>query len=438
MTAMFPDSGVPASDAKNSILDPNTVNCSELWYSTSRCQPRFDPAAANAMLAELVNLINKGEVAYDCNQLNQVEVATRYLIQRGLPVGALMLGGPVAFTGILDPPATRHNDYMKVVVVPPVTGGANATLGFNGIPPMPIVRNDGVPVLSGDIVVNIPLILISWQGKWVIPYFVKSQLPVVQSANIDLYVNYAIGNDANDGTVNDVAHAVKNIQRAINIAFSYNPSQYIITIHVADSQLYTTWLTPAYPGPNITIVGNPATPANVLVNGGAQHACLVRGINSVTVNGCKHQTNTSGTSGPAGCFIASGYASLAVLNSENGPCQGAVFEGSGGNVLVYSHRFGGNPCGEFFWAADNGTVSLVMNAVYTILGGISVTYATAYATTGGLIGISPNLPVFVNGGMVSGQKYFADMGGIISVLGQGPNWMPGTIAGNVSNGGIYA
>ena len=67
--AMFPDSGVPPSDAKNSLPDVTTNNCNELWYSTNRCQPRFDPAAANAMLAEDMNFkFAMGGTTHQCGE----------------------------------------------------------------------------------------------------------------------------------------------------------------------------------------------------------------------------------------------------------------------------------------------------------------------------------------------------------------------------------
>src|SRR6188768_2279743 len=115
---MFPDSGVPPSDAKNSLPDVNTANCPELWYSTSRCQPRFDPAAANAMLAEDMNLVIRGEVQYDCLKLDNIERAVRYINQRGLPRSIRMLGGPLAYYGALDPIMTRYSDYMTLTAVP--------------------------------------------------------------------------------------------------------------------------------------------------------------------------------------------------------------------------------------------------------------------------------------------------------------------------------
>src|SRR6187551_2284838 len=108
--AMFPDSGVPPYEARNSLPDVNTNNCPELWYSTSRCEPRFDPAAANAMLAEDMNLIMKGEVVYDCTNLNHIERAVRYIVQRGLPCGSNMQAGPFDYICAMDPTLTRYNN----------------------------------------------------------------------------------------------------------------------------------------------------------------------------------------------------------------------------------------------------------------------------------------------------------------------------------------
>lgn len=166
MTAMFPDSGVPPQDARNTILDPDTQNCNELWYSTSRCQPRFDPAAANAALAELINLINAGEVSYDCAKLDQVQLAVKYLIQRGEMKGTVTTGGPLNYVGNLVPPATRYNDYMEVTIIPNVDNGVPATLSLNGLPFAPIVHVDGTPLAEGEMKANVPQHLQYYMGKW--------------------------------------------------------------------------------------------------------------------------------------------------------------------------------------------------------------------------------------------------------------------------------
>jgi hypothetical protein len=176
MSAMFPNSGVPATDAKNSLPDVDTVpGCEELWYSTSRCQPRFDPAAANAMLAEMMNLVMKGEVQYDCTRLDNVERSVRYQIQRGIPRGGVLAGGPNAYTGVLDPPATRYNDYETLTIVPNVTNHGPVTVDF-GQGVKPLLRNDGLQLVDSDLMGNIPTDISYYQGNWYVVSLVRSQI----------------------------------------------------------------------------------------------------------------------------------------------------------------------------------------------------------------------------------------------------------------------
>src|SRR5262245_57092417 len=186
MTAMFPGSGVPHYDARNSLPDPATVNCDELWYSTSRCQPRFDPAAANAMLAEQINLINRGEITYDCNYLNQVELSVRYLIQRGLPRGGLLMEqqtSPFYYAVNLDPPATRYSDFMTLTLVPWMVDCGTQNRGYvrinvNGLGWVPLFRNDGQEVRAADLRAGIPFIASYYKGAFYYIGLCASQVPI--------------------------------------------------------------------------------------------------------------------------------------------------------------------------------------------------------------------------------------------------------------------
>lgn len=73
MAGIFPNSGSGASEAANSLPDPNVADgCTPLWHSTQRCLPRFDPASANAVMSELLNLMNCNDVIYDCNALDNL------------------------------------------------------------------------------------------------------------------------------------------------------------------------------------------------------------------------------------------------------------------------------------------------------------------------------------------------------------------------------
>lgn len=81
MAGIYPDSGVPANQAANSV-DATTSNCSnELFFSTRRCQPRFDPAAANAVISEILNVVNGAGRNYNCNRLDNLLLAIQDMAQ---------------------------------------------------------------------------------------------------------------------------------------------------------------------------------------------------------------------------------------------------------------------------------------------------------------------------------------------------------------------
>jgi hypothetical protein len=211
---MFPDSGVPYTDARNSLANPITANCNPLWYSTSRCQPRFDPAAANAMLSELINLINKGEVTYDCNYFNQVEMAVRYLIQRGIPCGTALAGGPFNYVGALDPAATRYNDFMTLVVVPNVKNQGAVTLDINGRGSYPVLRNDGQQLRDGDWLPNTPIIISFWASAWRMVGLSASQVPLLLEGGVDLWIRTDGNDTTGDGSANTPDKAFRTIYGA--------------------------------------------------------------------------------------------------------------------------------------------------------------------------------------------------------------------------------
>ena len=82
MAGIFTDAGVAAASARNAQANPSMVNgCLALYYSTGRCQSRFDPAQANAVMSEIVNLVNCGGTPYDCTRLDNLCTAVRDLAE---------------------------------------------------------------------------------------------------------------------------------------------------------------------------------------------------------------------------------------------------------------------------------------------------------------------------------------------------------------------
>jgi hypothetical protein len=255
--------------------------------------------------------------------------------------------------------------------------------------------------------------------------------------NTDLYVNGGVGNDANDGTANTSGKAVATIQKAIDIAFSYPPSQYTITIHVADGT-YAPFRTPIYNGPNIIVDGNATTPANVIVYNpsGFVHCALVEGPNTLT---CKNFTvQNAGASGSAGFIAVSSGSNLYTYNTRSNDVVGAVFEAYGGaNVRILgNHTFIGN-AGFWFWGMLGGFLSLGTGITFTVGPGIS-TNTTAVATMGGKVACEPPNGVYTGSALVSGGRYSANMGGLINTNGGGGGVFPGTVAGSTATGGQYA
>lgn len=87
MAGIYPESGVPANQALNSVNVPTTGCDSELFHSTNRCQPRFDPAAANALMSEILNAVTGVDCAdgtrtiYDCTRLDNLRRAIQQHIE---------------------------------------------------------------------------------------------------------------------------------------------------------------------------------------------------------------------------------------------------------------------------------------------------------------------------------------------------------------------
>ena len=87
MTALFPNAGVAPNKTQNTVTPTvtSTEDCPPLFHPM-RCTPRFDPAAANAVISELLNAINVVK-PYDCTRLDNLAQALRNLFNLcSLPV----------------------------------------------------------------------------------------------------------------------------------------------------------------------------------------------------------------------------------------------------------------------------------------------------------------------------------------------------------------
>jgi len=430
MSAMHPESGVPPEDARNSL--PNdveaSVNCQELWYSTSRCQPRFDPAAANAMLAELITLINKGEVIYDCNHLDQVQYAVRYLIQRGLTRACLFTAGPTAFLSGLDPQCTRYNDFMTLTIIPNVDCGNGITLDLNNLGVRDILRNDGKPLEAGDLLAYKPEIIAYWNGAWYVCGLVRSQVP--RMGSVDGWVRTDGNDTTGDGTENTPQKAFRTINgayRTIGSKYAQSPT-YVINIRLGIPGTYEAARI-AYSGCTVVVTGDVNNPTAYRIQGfrypnGKAYAFYVTDCTRVTVQGVTLLIDQGGFN--AGL---SNEGSLVVVRHT-------IFEqiavgaqilgievGSGKLYMAGQLTFNGmGQAAALIYATNLSTVSdggemtphrwTVSNVNFTTAGLISGFLSTIFwgasnpalsATTGPQYGVSANSILYANGAAIPGN-----------------------------------
>jgi hypothetical protein len=251
------------------------------------------------------------------------------------------------------------------------------------------------------------------------------------TTNTDIYVNGSTGNDSNNGLSPSTAKAT--IQAAINEAWTFPPSQYTITIHVA-AGTYAGAITPLYPGPNVVVTG--AGIGSTLISSGSNYGLLVQGPNTMTVSNLTVQ-NSAPTGTVAG-FAAQSGSTMITSATASGACGGSVFgAGSGSTMVIGDHTFSGSAY-VLWWASAIGLMTLNQGATYTFSTAITVTVATAFASGAGNIAVSTTSPPsFVNPGNVTGSKYYAAANGIVNTDGQGINFFPGSGAGSTASGGQY-
>ncbi|SIO49901.1 hypothetical protein SAMN05443247_06576 [Bradyrhizobium erythrophlei] len=257
------------------------------------------------------------------------------------------------------------------------------------------------------------------------------------TANKDIYVDANIGNDANDGTDATAAHALRTMQHAVDIAFSYQPSQYAITIHAAAGDYNGTCQTPTWGGPHLYVIGAGATGATTSrLHAGNGYGFLCQGPgNWMDITGF-YADNTVPNSGPA-LFTCGTGAYMHTHATASGNCGNGCFQVQGAGLMQVGgpHSFSGNTFNPFY-VNIQGYMYIDQNAQFTITTPITVSQWANVGDLGALIVPSPSA-TFVNPGYVTGTKYSVFMNGCIDAQSLGFNYFPGTVAGVSGSGGQY-
>lgn len=218
------------------------------------------------------------------------------------------------------------------------------------------------------------------------------------------------GSDSNTGLANTAGGAFLTIQKACDVASAIVTAGYTLTISIGDGaygeEVFCRFPLATLP---VVIVGNTTTPGNVTL------LSITVFAGSVDVSGVDCSN-----------YLAAYYG--AYLSSHQ--CNSASYQAyySGSHDVVDCAAYG---IGVAFSAASNAFVGLY--STITIVGTPAYASQCAYATGGGVIESSATFS-----GSATGQRYLAELNGVINTFGSGATYFPGSVAGVEATGGRYA
>ena len=324
--------------------------------------------------------------------------------------------------------------FISVKLANAITGAC--TINVNGLGVKPVVLGDTTNPPASVFVPGEVLMLVYDGFEYQIVTGVTQGLYHKPTSNQTLYVNNAIGNDANDGYSNAAGHALATIQGGINRAYAiFAPSQYTITIIVEPGTYTENPATPTYAGPNIVVQG--ISLGSVVVNAGGGYGITVQGPNVMSV--VNMIVNTNGVYGAAN-FCALNGGTMVLNNNQSGASgAAAIFASGNGTINVYNHTFNGSSYAAMIWSIFNSVITLMGSGTnLTIAQPISAGWAFANASGSGTIAVNNTSPPgFPNASYVSGPKYLCSANGVIALNGLGVYFFPGNQAGSVQTGGQY-
>jgi|SRR5262245_9410601 len=400
------DGGLPPNPASPNnpaaAFDPvrDPVNTSALYYGNG-CDVRLRPEVVNSLISENLAVVDAAELHYDPGRLTNLSLGVQYLIQRGLVIGAFMLGGPNAYNATLAPPLTRYNDFLTLRVVPTVANVGPVTLDVNGLGAVPILRNDATDLRAEDFPADIPQIIVARGNRFFVPYHVRSQVPILLVGAVDGWVR-TDGNDATgDGTANTPEKAFRTIGRAFEVLggkYLQTPL-FTINIRLGNPGTYAPFYLGTFGG-NLNIIGDITNPSQYRIAG------LTTGSERYS-GGISNQPNTS-------------IQGVTFVMDSPAPIRHWAFACTGGaQVQLWNCRFEvtvGNNQATFIVVSANGILTFRDSLVIDGAGG-TYQYLIYCQAQGNFFGGTPGSALTVMNTTVTGASIEVDMLSQFSYVG---------------------
>lgn len=249
----------------------------------------------------------------------------------------------------------------------------------------------------------------------------------VLTANRTYYVR-TDGNDANDGLANTAGGAFLTIAKALAVAAGLDGSIYNVTVQVGAGTWTVPVVLPQFIGSGTwSLIGDPTTPANVLIN--VTGSCITaNAINSAwTVNGFKLQSTSHG-------LFVTAASILRYTNIDFGACSTSHVCTDAGGMAIASGPTAISGGALIHWFLSGGSMVLDQGKTITITG--TPNFGNSFLQAGNNCTALVNQNTFV--GSATGKRYTVDMNSVCNVNGGGASYLPGSIAGTTATGGQYA
>lgn len=241
------------------------------------------------------------------------------------------------------------------------------------------------------------------------------------------------GSDSNNGEANTAAGAFLTVQAAINKCYTIDQSGFDITINVAAGTYTGTVVVNQRFTGAVTILGDVATPANVIFSVSSGTCITSTNPGSfIQVSGIRFATTTSG----AGLLVTNfGAISVTGLCDFNAIANGQL-TAQGGGVITVNANLNITGGAQYHYLAQYGGSIVCAGRTVTLTGTPNFSQAFAVATSG-------HARLQVNGntysGSATGTRFTVAILSFIETAGAGATYFPGDVAGttDATTFGVY-
>jgi hypothetical protein len=236
------------------------------------------------------------------------------------------------------------------------------------------------------------------------------------------------GSDSNSGLSNSSGGAFLTVQKAIDVVLAaIDLNGFDVTIQIGNGTFTDPVLMggPQVGQGKIVILGDAATPSNVVVSTTSASAITVQNGGVLYVSGLKVQTTTAGYGLRAigGKIVLCGKMDFgAVANYHMYAQYGGQIEGS----IAYNIT----GAAQAHFASSNGRI-ISQGVSVTLSGSLNFSSAFARADTAGVVLSNGNT---FSGGTITGARYLSTTSSIIQTFGGGANYFPGDTTGTAATG----